>query len=56
MSGVESDVVTLWLAAAVTSSSLIGGLICVLFLITKLGRRTLALGSLAGMRTIVSHN
>ena len=49
MCGVESDIVTLWLAPVVTSSALIGGILSSLFLITKLGRRTLALGSLAGM-------
>ena len=48
MSGVESDVVTIWLSAAVSSCSLIGNLIS-LYLVAKVGRRTLALGSLAGI-------
>ncbi len=49
MTGVESDIVILWLAPIVLSSAFIGSLITCLFLITKVGRRTLALGSLAGM-------
>ena len=48
MAGVQSDSLTLWLAAAVSSCSLIGNLIS-LFLVGRFGRRKLALGSLSGM-------
>ena len=46
MSGVKSDITVIWLAAAIASVNLLGTLIG-LYLVSRVKRRTLTLGSLA---------